>query len=407
MIERTGAAALLLAALASCGPGSCQLLAGEGEGEAEGEGEGEAEEPLSELRVTPAECDFGEVPLGGSRSCVVALTNAGPRPVEVVAVTLASFTEVYSLPASFVGPVEAGATLAVRVIAHPISLGAVDSTLVINVEGTTDPVRMVPLSVTGIAPPVCVARVSSVNDVEILPGGAVPNLHPLDRVVLSLDQSSASPAGAISAYEWGVQGRPVGSTVQLTTPTAESTGFTFDDRFGLDLTGTYVVLGTVFDGDVAVSCSLELAITPHPEGLLVQLSWDSPQGDLDLHLRRDTEALCSAADCYSLTCGGGGPDWGSPDASPRLDADGIGFGPETITLDAPADATYLVAVHGRELPAPANATVRVFLDGSLTYESSSAVAGGEAWHVAAISCGGGSCEASPDGASTPLASCAP
>jgi hypothetical protein len=375
--------------------------------EGEGEGEGEGDVPLSDVQVAPLECDFDGVPLGSSRSCAIVIDNMGPREVEVVSITITTATEVFSLPSPRGGPVQVGAGWAVRVTAHPHSLGLTESTLVIGFTGALVPTRIVPLTVTGTPGPDCVARLKSVNGAPVAPG-VFPTLAPLDDVVLSLDESTCAPDRTIVQYEWQSLSRPAGSTVQLSAPASVDTGFTFDERLGLDVAGTYAVRATVFDSaGRSASCELELEAAPQPGALRVQLFWDSPQGDLDLHLRRDTDALCSAADCYALTCTGGGPDWGSPDASPHLDADGIGFGPETITVDAPADDTYLVAVHGRGLPAAGNATVRAFFDGSLLFEGSAAIEDGQLWQVAAISCVAGSCEGFMDAAVAALSTCAP
>ncbi len=373
----------------------------------EGEGEAEGDPPPSEVIINAAACDVGEVPLNTSRSCLIELTNGGPREVEIVALTITSSTDVFSLPAPYAGPLAPGASLALRVAAHPASLGLVEATLVISIDGALVPERTIPLRVTGITGPDCVARVSSVNGAPVAVG-VVPAIAPLDVVVLSLDASTVAPTSTIGAFEWQLLSRPAGSTVQLTTPTAEATGFAFDDRVGLDLAGTFRVRAAVFDSaGLQASCELELEAASPFDALQAQLSWDSPQADLDLHLRRHSDALCAAADCYALTCASAALDWGSPASSPRLDADAEGFGPETITLDAPADGVFLVAVHGRELPAPSNATVRVFHRGSLLFEGSAPVADDDAWHVAAISCVAGSCSASADGTHSALASCAP
>ncbi|MCC7072393.1 MAG: hypothetical protein IT383_13780 [Deltaproteobacteria bacterium] len=372
-----------------------------------GEGEGEGDPPLSEVIISTAACDVGEVPLGTSRSCFIEVTNGGPREVEIVALTITSSTDVFSLPSPYTGALPVAASMEVRVSAHPVAQGPLDATLVIGFAGALVPERTIPLRVTGITGPDCVARVSSVNGAPVAVG-VVPAIAPLDVVVLSLDESTVAPTSAITAFEWRLLSRPAGSTVQLTTPTAEATGFTFDDELGLDLAGTFRVRAEVFDSaGLQASCELELEAASPFDALQAQLSWDSPQADLDLHLRRHSDALCAAADCYALTCASAALDWGSPASSPRLDADAEGFGPETITLDAPADGVFLVAVHGRELPAPSNATVRVFHRGSLLFEGSAPVADDDAWHVAAISCVAGSCSASADGTHSALASCAP
>ena len=229
---------------------------------AEGEGEGEGEAPLSEVRITPADCEVGEVPLGSSRSCAIVINNEGPREIEIVSLTITTATEVFSLPAPRGGPVQVGAGLALRVAAHPVSIGLTESTLVIGFAGALEPTRIVPLTVTGTPGPDCVVRLKAVNG-ELVAPGVYPSLAPLDDVVLSLDESTCAPDRTLVQYEWQSLSRPVGSTVQLSAPASVDTGFTFDERLGLDLSGTYAVRATVFDSaGLSASCELELEVAP-------------------------------------------------------------------------------------------------------------------------------------------------
>lgn len=83
------------------------------------------------------------------------------------------------------------------------------------------------------------------------------------------------------------------------------------------------------------------------EQLEVQLTWDIPDVDLDLHLVRPGGSYYSETeDCYF---GNPLPDWGVQGEStddPYLDADSESSGgPETITLERPEEGTYELFVH--------------------------------------------------------------
>lgn len=86
--------------------------------------------------------------------------------------------------------------------------------------------------------------------------------------------------------------------------------------------------------------------------LFVQLTWDTANTDLDLSLRRQTDALCSNETCNYQTCKSQSAfrvEWdGVPGVSsgdPLLDLDDIdGIGPENIIISMPLPGTYVAAV---------------------------------------------------------------
>lgn len=212
---------------------------------------------------------------------------------------------------------------------------------------------------------------------------------PLDRIRLD-STGSYDPQGLdIVAVRWTAVSAPAGSTSRLS-----------DDRdprpdLFVDLAGDYVFDLTVKNEDGVWDDSPDrVRITAVPtDGFYVQLAWDAPN-DLDLHLMDGASPLFSGGDCSycNLT-----PSWGAAGRAddPSLDWDAIfGFGPETITIDAPSSPTYHVAVHyyGEEgFPecqgpcAPAHATVQVWIGGALTATFDGDFAEqGELWDVATI-----------------------
>lgn len=86
-----------------------------------------------------------------------------------------------------------------------------------------------------------------------------------------------------------------------------------------------------------------------PLDLSIQLVWDHPTADLDLHLVRSAGAPFSDDDCYYQNCKAvGGLDWPPSGAAgnPWMDIDDTnGIGPENIVAETLADGTYVIAVH--------------------------------------------------------------
>ena len=81
-------------------------------------------------------------------------------------------------------------------------------------------------------------------------------------------------------------------------------------------------------------------------GFYVQLTWDAAGIDLDLHLlQQNASVWSSTGDCYWCNTN---PEWGLGGLldDPSFDKDNrTGYGPETITIEAPANGIYDVAVH--------------------------------------------------------------
>jgi uncharacterized protein YfaP (DUF2135 family) len=234
----------------------------------------------------------------------------------------------------------------------------------------------VPLTVRGAEAPTCVARVSRINNVPN--NNASPAIEPLDDVELSADQSVAARAGGtISAWEWRLVDQPAESNARLRPLDAQTTRFAFDSAAGvvngIDVAGTFTVGLIVTDDSGAESTECTIALNSVPgQGLHVQLTWDRPDNDIDLHLARNGTNWCSADDCYF---GGRSRPWGA-----TLDIDDLeGFGPENITMDNPADGRYTVGVGVFTRDSATTATVKIFVGGGLEYEAQRFLDGGSPW----------------------------
>ncbi len=226
---------------------------------------------------------------------------------------------------------------------------------------------------------VCDARVVAVNGAAA-PGQTIINSG--DVLTLSSAASrSTRQGGSIVASAWQVLSSPNGGAANLSRPDGPSTDCTVSGD------GLFVLSLRVTD-DLGASASCELSITSQapasPTDVLVQLTWDSADGDLDLHLNRASPAnWCAAADdCYY---GARATSWGA-----SLDIDDLnGFGPENLSLRGAADGTYTVGVGVFSSSAPTTATLKVFIGGSLEFEDSQVMSEGPEWVPATIVVSGG------------------
>ena len=123
------------------------------------------------------------------------------------------------------------------------------------------------------------------------------------------------------------------------------------------------------------------------DALHIQLTWDHPTADLDLHLIRlnpnpepeqdDFTAFDPRWDAYFSNRFP--DDWYQiQENHPRLDIDDqLGFGPENINIREPAEDTYQIWVHywaanledARDRRAPVEAVLRIYVMGLLQLET--------------------------------------
>ena len=112
------------------------------------------------------------------------------------------------------------------------------------------------------------------------------------------------------------------------------------------LVGSFVVHADVRDARGRVAgCDVPVTVQTH--GLRVELSWNTENTDVDLHmLAGSARGWFTPADCYYASLQ---PDvaLGAEALQRRLDRDDTdGLGPENIRIDEPRDATdYTVGVH--------------------------------------------------------------
>lgn len=189
-------------------------------------------------------------------------------------------------------------------------------------------------------------------------------------------------------WRWRLTRVPTDATGQptssgyLTSPSAAVT-----DLF-TDAIGTYQVELSVENTVGLVSAPARCTIEAIPdEDLAVELTWNTPRADLDLHLARNDAPIFGGVDDVSYC--NRRPSWGGPDTAsdPVLALDDrAGFGPENINLPSPAEDRYTVRVHYFEDNGDGvvTATVRVYLEGVQAFEASRNLTRNQVWDVARV-----------------------
>jgi hypothetical protein len=192
---------------------------------------------------------------------------------------------------------------------------------------------------------------------------------------------------ALLAYEWWVSESPVGSTSYIEPATSATTSM------WVDLAGSYEVQLAVTNelGVRSAPARCEIDAVP-PDLIHVELLWNTPNADLDLHLRQDGFALFDEPEDCSYC--NPSPNWGTSgtDDDPILDLDDYaGYGPENIVIAVPEDGEYIVAVHyfDDHGDAEVTATVRVWVAGIMAEEVTQVLLRNEQWDAARIVWPGG------------------
>ncbi len=267
----------------------------------------------------------------------------------------------------------------------------------------------VPLRASARVAPVAVARLRTC-DAQNLPPSCTDaaDIAPLQRVYFdgrdSYDPANAAP-DAIADYRWRVVAFPPGAPTAMFDPQGDGTPLA---SMFVPIAGEYVMRLTVTNGiglDSGVSDTSDVVFTAIPDSRVhVQLVWDNPLNDLDLHLvdANIKDHIYSTADCHWNNCRPTcSPDDGCTpvhwftaepvfqSSNPRLDIDDTeGLGPENINIDRPAAAVYRIYVHYYGLLDPTDvptvATVRIYLDGVPRAELRRTLGRNDLWRVAEI-----------------------
>jgi hypothetical protein len=320
------------------------------------------------IEVEPLHVDFGTVNAGEAALETVYIRNVGKGDLYINHVDLTDSTKTnfpdYRVINPFIDPgpedgrLEEGQEVQIRVAYQP----GPDSTPPGN--GWLQVLAADPFQ-----PETRVQLTAKINRAPVADAGADRTADPLIPVTLD-GSSSFDPDGHEPlSYEWALVRKPEGSNAAILNPQRETTTLV------PDLVGVYEAKLWVEDSTGLKSLLPDrVVVTAIPaERLLVELVWDSPIADLDLHMLHPGGSLGDFLDCHYNNRN---PDWGTPgqgDDPAMLHDDLMGFGPETIGYANPLDVTYTLkidffAAHtpsGRE---PTTATLRIFVDGLLRAE---------------------------------------
>lgn len=304
--------------------------------------------------------------------------------------------------------VECGESGQIRLLINfqaPDTEGDFQTRIIVESNDPARPVVEIPVIAHSRNAPVAIARFKPFDPANPTQYTDPTHVEPLTRVYFdgsqSYDPRNPTDRSLISGYRWEVVEAPAGVNVG-----DYQMQFQNSDKFSfwLPLAGHYVVKLTVTNidgiesGDTADS-RVEFDVVPTAR-MHIQLTWDNPTNDQDLHLvyasRQDE--LCGDNDCHWQNCNPADsnlPQWfnTSPAGSgpnPTLDIDDTnGLGPENINIKNPSPATFRVYVHNWRNDAssdtqPTRNTVRIFLDGVQVAEYRRTIKEEQLWAVADI-----------------------
>ncbi len=317
------------------------------------------------ISLDPSWVRFGSVVRGTIGEEAVNILNVGTAPLTVSSVTVTG--EGFWLSQSPEAPmvIPAGDSAPITVSFSPPASGSFTGTLWVASDAPTatlsaplDGVSGLPIAVCRAEPPIVDANAEA------------------SRLVGS--DSYDAEGGTLVAWDWILLMRPPGSGAVLPA----ISGPVIED-FRPDLAGVYE-FALVVENDAGLrseACITTVEAVPSQD-LWVELSWENPGDDMDLHLLAPGGSLTSDTDCYFANCVGGGLDWGASREgydNPRLDLDDIpGTGPENVNIASPSAGVYAVYVHdypGSVYSATNEIYVRIYLGGALAWEGTRVMAG--------------------------------
>ena len=344
-------------------PGYTVMLTGEG-----------VDGAIPDISVDRGSVDFGDVPAGESKVEWFTITNDGDGDLEIDSIaqtgsgaftpqtplsgqTLAPGSS-YQVILSYDPDVETGDSGSLTITSNDPDEGEVEVLLVGN-GGSEDEYPQAVIECDPVVRPL--------------------TTHDLDG------RGSYDPQGnGLVSYQWFLYDQPSGSTSALVNGNTD-----FATLF-IDTAGEWEVGLQVTNSVGLTSAPARCAFDAIPEDKIhVELAWNTGDTDLDLHLVQEGSTFFdNQGDCSWCNKN---PNWGGSGGAddPLLALDNIvGYGPEDLTIDEPADGDYHVKVHYfKDLlgsGAVTTATVRVFLNGELAGEYSRNLTHNEVWDVGYI-----------------------
>lgn len=316
------------------------------------------------LQFDPPALDLGYAAVGETAEGSIGIVNAGGETLDVSSVAVIG--EGFSADPIPPFSLEPGERTEVDIVFAPM-LDANYAGEIWAESNSPAGSTKADLTATSLETPVAVCDVSPAE------------AYALYDTVSWLGSASYDPGGGeITGYEWALVSKPDGSSVSMPAGGA--------DRDGMvpDVVGLYTaeLVVTNDSGDQSEPCRVTMEAIPSQD-LWVEMYWDVPQDDMDLHLLAPGGSLRTGTDCYYANCVGRGLSWGpgGVEDDPSLDIDDIpGTGPENINIADPEDDVYTVYVHDYMGSTPDyydtnNVTVNVYLSGELVWSGTKGISG--------------------------------
>lgn len=231
-----------------------------------------------------------------------------------------------------------------------------------------------------------------VNHAPIAKIAVEPGVHSIETRIAIDGSGSTDPDGDVPlSYAWRIFDQPLGANARISDPTAATTSLVVDTpgvyELGLDVTDSQGLACYPPGGDPRLPCARATVTVKTDVDLEIELIWDHPVTDLDLHLVENGAPLYSAFDCFWANKR---PDFGlfgDTTDDPEMIRESLkGFGPESVIFRKPSGGTYGVRVeyskaNGSQQPTT-KATVRVFVYGVLEAEYTRSMdTPGQLWDV--------------------------
>jgi hypothetical protein len=339
--------------------------------------------PVPDIEGCTQALDFGTVATGATSEQICVLQNAGEADLQLGAV-VQSGSGAFSLATDPTGNLVApGESFAVIVRYAPTTDTGDSGELRFPSNDEDEPEVVLPLSGNGGGNAEYPAAEIVWGDPGTPPDRPCPaEVAPVADLPLS-GANSLDPLGGGLTWLWSVVEAPPGAQGAFDDPSIVA------PSLHVDVAGDWTVQLQVDAVDGTRSAPARCLITAVPaEDIRIELSWDGPTSDLDLHLAEALDTPLYAVPSDVSPCNTA-PDWGAGGAAndPALDQDDAdGLGPESIAVATAEDGTFPVRVHyfQRNADFSVTATVRVWLAGALAYSGSQTLDYNEVWEVGQI-----------------------
>ena len=274
----------------------------------------------------------------------------------------------------------------------PLEEGDFETTVVIESNAPNQPLVEIPILAQARKAPVAIATLRAPDpEDEQAPFSLPETIEPLGEVFLD-GRASFDPDGkTLNSFRWEVIDFPLDTDTQLFELQGQSTPLA---QLIAPLAGRYELLLTVTNSEGVESIDTEqarVAFDAIPrDNLHVQLVWDDPDNDFDLHMTFVDRADEVCGQPYDVHWRNNQqPIWDAahpPDSGPNpsLDRDDTdGRGPENINVAEPGPGRYRLYAHyfadrGAN-PDATRATLRVWLNGLQVAELSRRLDERELW----------------------------